>query len=166
MIKQNKVFLLLGSNIEPRYDFIVIAEKKISNTIGDIIQSSFIYISEPVGFKADISFLNRVLVVNSKLSALSILGNIHIIEKELGRKRELLGYTSRTIDIDILYFNNEIISTNNLTVPHARLHERKFTLIPLTEIAPEIVNPMLNHTNKKLLELCKDDSEVIKYKSR
>jgi len=166
MNKQNKVYLLLGSNIEPRYEYIKNAEKRIGTEIGDIINSSCIYESEAIGFKADLSFLNRILLVDSLLSALSILDNIHVIEQELGRKRGKDGYTSRTIDIDIIYFNNDIINTDRLIVPHARLHERRFTLLPLAEIAPKMVNPILHHTNKELLELCQDNSEVIKYKSK
>jgi len=164
MTKYNKVFLLLGSNIEPRYDYIKKAEEQISENIGKIIQSSHIYESEPLGFTAEVSFLNRVLFINSKLSASSILNTIHLIEKGLGRKRTSLGYASRTIDIDILYFNNDIINSENLTVPHARLHQRKFTLLPLVEIAPNYVNPVLKNNNAKLLELCTDISKVNTYK--
>ncbi len=165
MVKHNKVFLLLGSNIEPRYSFIKKAEERIAEEIGEIVQSSEIYESEPVGFTADILFLNRVLIINSILSASNILSIIHKVEKELGRKRSPLGYLSRTIDIDILYFNNDIINTKNLTVPHPRLYERKFTLLPLVEIAADYINPVLDIKNSKLLELCTDSSKVSKYKN-
>jgi len=166
MTNHNKVFLLLGSNIEPRYNYIKKAEEEINESIGQIIHSSHIYESEPVGFKAEVSFLNCVLLVNSSFSALTILKHIHKIEKELGRERNSLGYTSRTIDIDILYFNNDIINTEDITVPHARLHERKFTLLPLVEIAPDYINPKLNKNNTKLFDLCTDRSKVSRYKNR
>ena len=165
MVKSNKVFLLLGSNIEPRYSFIKRAEERIAEEIGEIIQFSEIYESKPIGFTAGILFLNRVLLIYSMLSASNILINIHEIENDLGRKRSSLGYSSRTIDIDILYYNNDIISNENLTVPHPRLHERKFTLLPLAEIAPDYINPILKKDNSKLLELCADSSKVNKYKN-
>ena len=163
MVEQNKVFLLLGSNIEPRYNYIKQAEERIAIDIGKILQSSNIYESEAIGFEAHTSFLNRVLIIETKFSALNVLKNIHIIENKLGRVRNSLGYTSRTLDIDILYFNDDIISSDILTVPHARLHERRFTLLPLTEIAPDFTNPALKVTSKKLLETCSDNSDVKTY---
>lgn len=160
MVKQNKVFLLLGSNIEPRYNYIKKAEERIANDIGKIVQSSSIYESESIGFKADTSFLNKVILIETGFTALNILNVIHIIENELGRVRETLGYTSRTLDIDILYYNKDIINSDILTIPHARLHDRRFTLLPLTEIAPDFTNPSLKISNKRLLEICSDNSNV------
>ncbi len=164
MDKHNRVFLLLGSNIDPRYNYIKIAEEKINRNIGRILQNSIIYESEAVGFITDKLFLNKVLLIETELSALKILNIIHIIEKSLGRVRNSLGYASRTIDIDILYYNNDIISSEILTLPHKRLHERKFTLLPLADIAPDYINPVLKMNNKELLELCTDNSEVTTYK--
>jgi 2-amino-4-hydroxy-6-hydroxymethyldihydropteridine diphosphokinase len=160
MVKQNKVFLLLGSNIEPRYNYIKKAEKRIGKDIGNIVQSSSIYESEPIGFNSDTSFLNKVIIIETEFTALHTLNVIHIIENELGRVRKTLGYASRTLDIDILYFNNDIISSDMLTIPHARLHERRFTLLPLVEIAPGFTNPALKINNKRLLEICSDNSNV------
>ncbi|MBC8321606.1 MAG: 2-amino-4-hydroxy-6-hydroxymethyldihydropteridine diphosphokinase [Bacteroidetes bacterium] len=160
----NQVFLLLGSNIEPRIKYLEEAEKKISKYIGNIVRWSAIYESEPLGFSANTTFLNRVLLVYCKLSAIDILYKILDIEQEMGRIRSSLGYSSRTIDIDILYFNNDIIKTENITIPHPRLHKRKFTLKPLSEIAPHFIHPVLNHNNKMLLDNCSDDSEVDIYK--
>ncbi len=160
MIEQNKVYLLLGSNIEPRYNYIKQAEERIAKYIGKILQSSSIYESEAIGFEAETNFLNKVILIETKFTALNILSNIHIIENKLGRVRNTLGYTSRTLDIDILYFNDDIINSDLLTVPHARLHERRFTLLPLTEIAPDFINPALKLTNKKLFEICSDNSNV------
>ncbi len=157
----NEVFLLLGGNIEPRYKYLAKAEENITVSIGRITKRSEIYESEPYGFNSDKKFLNCILMLSSKLSAEGILNQIHIIEKKLGRQRSNSGYSSRTIDIDILYFNNEIINTDYLTVPHPRLHERNFTLVPLVEIAPHFIHPILNLDSKKLLEHCSDIAEVI-----
>lgn len=160
----NKVFLLLGSNIEPRYSYLEIAEKKLVKVIGDVSQRSGIYESEPFGFKSEQTFLNRVLLIYSKLSAIDILKQIHNIETELGRKRSNIGYTSRTIDIDILYYNNEIINTDILTVPHPRMHKRMFTLLPLADVAPDFIHPTLNINSNQLVELCPDNSEIKVFK--
>ncbi len=161
---QNKIFLLLGSNIEPRYDFLTKAKEAISNSVGSIITNSQIYETEPVGFEANQSFLNQVIIVSSNLSAQSTLNIILSIELDLGRKRVNAGYSSRTIDIDILFFNNEIIKTNSLIVPHPRINERKFTLEPLAEIAPNFINPVHKISNKKMLEVTLDKSSVKIYK--
>ncbi len=160
MVELNKIFLLLGSNIGPRIEYLEEAEQKINDNIGHIVKKSKIYESEPLGFSADQNFFNRVLLVSSMLSAIDVINSIYIIEQELGRERLSAGYSSRTIDIDILYFNNEIINTNKLIVPHPRMHERRFTLMPLNEIAPDFIHPVLNIDNNKLLELCPDDSIV------
>lgn len=160
----NKIFLLLGSNIEPRGEYLAKAEKKITGFVGDIVQRSKIYESKPTGFNSDQNFLNRILILSSKLSVVEILNKLNIIEQKLGRKRSSGGYLSRTIDIDILYFNNEIIKTKKLTVPHPKLHERNFTLIPLAEIAPDFIHPVFNLDSKKLLEISSDSSEVNMFK--
>ena len=160
MVEQNKIFLLLGSNIEPRIKYLDEAEQKINDIVGNIVQKSEIYESEPLGFSANQTFINRVLLISSRLSSVNVLNNIYTIEKELGRTRSATGYSSRTIDIDILYFNDEIISTEKLIVPHPRLHERRFTLRPLVDIAPDFIHPVLNIDNNKLLQLCPDVSLV------
>ncbi len=160
----NKVFLLLGSNIEPRDKYLKMAEENITASIGKIVQRSSIYESEPFGFNSDQYFLNNVLILSSSLSVVEILNKILIIEQKLGRRRSNGGYSSRTIDIDILYFNHEIISTDVLSVPHPRLHERNFTLEPLVEIAPDFMHPVLNLDSKELLETCSDSSKVTLFK--
>jgi 2-amino-4-hydroxy-6-hydroxymethyldihydropteridine diphosphokinase len=85
------------------------------------------------------------------------------IEKELGRERQYEGYSSRTIDIDILYYNENIFNLDHLVIPHPRLHKRRFTLMPLNEIASDYMHPIINRSNKELLENCEDVSEVNKF---
>ncbi len=160
----NKIFLLLGSNIEPREEYLTKAMRKIIGSVGNVVERSKIYESEPIGFNSDQNFLNRILIVSSRLSVVEILNKLKIIEQKLGRKRSAGGYSSRTIDIDILYFNNEIIKTKILTVPHPKLHERNFTLIPLAEIAPDFIHPVFNLDSKKLQEISSDSSEVTVFK--
>src|SRR3972149_6478771 len=128
--------------------------------IGNIEKRSSIYATEPWGFKAKISFINIALLVKSGLNAGKVLTQIHRIEKELGRKNRHGQYTSRNIDVDIIFYNDDIIEEKNLIVPHPRMHIRRFVLEPLQEICPEYMHPKLKKTVLSLLENCKDDSRV------
>jgi 2-amino-4-hydroxy-6-hydroxymethyldihydropteridine diphosphokinase len=158
----NTAFLLLGSNIEPRFDFLSISIDRIKLDIGNIVRKSSIYESEPVGFESSNLFLNQVVVVETSLSASCLLENILAIEKDLGRERVKGKYTSRTIDIDILYYNSDIIKSKELIVPHPRMHQRLFTLLPLVEIEAEMVHPVLGKDHNSLLDECIDNCKVRK----
>lgn len=163
MLNNTEVYLLTGSNIEPRMSFLKKASEMLEKQVGIINKQSAIYESEPWGFNADIPFLNQVIVVTTKWSPEELLKNILKIEQNLNRTRGASGYTSRTIDIDILYFGNRIFNANNLTIPHARMHERKFTLIPLAEIAGNFLHPVLRLSNRELLARSKDKVKVWLY---
>ena len=162
MSEENSAIFLLGSNIDPKLDFIKSAINRIGLEIGDIVVESSIYETDPVGFKSDEQFLNKVIKVKTLLNPRDILDKILTIEIELGRKRKSGMYSSRTIDIDILYFNDEILNENDLIIPHPRLHERLFTLIPLNEIEPDMVHPILKKDHLTLLDECIDTNNVIK----
>jgi 2-amino-4-hydroxy-6-hydroxymethyldihydropteridine diphosphokinase len=159
---EKRVFLLTGSNIEPRAKYLALADKDIEENIGKIVERSSIYESEPWGFEANTAFLNQVLIVITELTPLEVLKKIHFIEEKLGRVRKAKTYISRTIDIDILYFENEIIEADNLAIPHPRLHERRFTMVPLAEIAGNFIHPVLNKTNNELLQKLTDMDRVWK----
>jgi 2-amino-4-hydroxy-6-hydroxymethyldihydropteridine diphosphokinase len=163
MQKKTDVYLLSGSNIEPRLSFLQKATELLENQVGIIKKKSSIYESEPWGFKADISFLNQVILITTVLSADELLNNILHIEHKLNRKREGSGYTSRTIDIDILYYGNSIVKDTTLTIPHASLHKRIFTLIPLAEIAGDFLHPVLKLSNRELLARSEDKGKVWRY---
>ncbi len=165
MGNKKEVYLLTGSNIKPRKSFLRDARLEIGNRIGDIIDQSSVYESTAWGFESNTDFLNQVLMVRSTLSAYEILSEILQIEKNLGRIRVDRNYSSRTIDIDILYFGSEIIKSNDLIIPHPRLHERKFTLMPLAEVAGNFTHPVLHLTNKELLEQTGDIGEVWIFKN-
>jgi len=166
MTEQNKVYLSLGSNIEPRSQYLNKALELIEQEIGVVKKLSQIYETEPLGFTANQSFLNCVILVDTEYSANTVLNKIFDIEKTLGRKRQSHGYSSRTIDIDILYFNNEIINLTEIIIPHPRLHLRKFVLQPLVDIAPEYVNPARRVDNQTLLNNCNDKSEIHIFKTK
>ena len=120
------------------------------------------YESEPWGFEAEEWFLNRVIVLETELGPESLLAELLDIEKELGRVRhpEVEGYCSRTADLDILYYGDRVIQTPTLTVPHPRLHLRRFALLPLCDVMPDFVHPVFQMTQMELLQRCPDESMV------
>ena len=155
-------FVLFGSNMGDKNQIYVQACRLINNRCGRIVAQSRAYESEPWGFEADEWFLNRVIVVKTELAPEVMLRELLEIERELGRVRhpEHSGYCSRTADLDILYYGDRIINTITLTVPHPRLHLRRFALLPLCEVAPNLVHPVLQMTQTELLQHCPDDSVV------
>ena len=155
-----KVFLGLGSNLGNREAILSEAIKMIGESLGKIISSSSIYETEPWGFKSDYKFLNMVLSIETELSPSGLIGRILMIESQLGRIRCESQNSSRKIDIDILLYDNGIIEEHTLKIPHPRMHERKFVLVPLCEIAPEIMHPVLKKTMAELLKACKDKCKV------
>jgi len=163
MLGLNNVYILLGSNIDPKLQYIQDATKKISLRVGEIENTSGIYKSKALGFKSKQLFFNQILKITTSLTVEKVLDICLHIEKELGRIRQVGKkkiMSSRTIDIDIIYFNNDVIDQDNLTVPHPRLHERKFTMLPLCEISPDYVHPIFEKTNEELLARCNDSSDV------
>ncbi len=156
----NKVVLLLGSNLSDRVLMLAKARNYIRISIGEIKKESNIYESAPWGFDSDKAFLNQTLIVETQLKPIEILEKIKVIEKELGRVKQSVNYESRTIDIDILFYNDEIINLPQLIIPHPQLHKRKFTLVPLAEIDPMLNHPVFNKSILDLLSKCNDQSIV------
>jgi len=153
----NTVTILLGSNLGNSRQLLQEAEQLLTEQLGSIQTTSSLIESEPWGFESTQWFLNRILVINSELQAISILTECQKIEQILGRKRTAaIGYESRTIDIDILFFNNETIHQTDLVVPHPKLHLRRFTLLPLHEIMPGFIHPVLHKSIDTLLSECSD----------
>ena len=157
------VFLLLGSNLGDRYNILSQAENYILERIGVIQKKSSIYESDPWGFEHRNAFLNQVLVVKTEKTPESVLRLAQDIEAELGRiRRSTDEYEGRTIDIDILFYNEQVINQKDLTVPHPLLQDRRFTLQPLVEIAPGMIHPVLKKNMKQLLDECPDDQDARK----
>ena len=156
--------MLFGSNMGDKNEIFAQACLLINNRCGRIVAVSSAYESEPWGFEAEEWFLNRLIVVETDLEPEEMLRQLLEIEKELGRVRhpEAEGYTSRTADLDILYFGNRITVSDSLIVPHPRLHQRRFALVPLCELVPDFVHPVFHLTQAELLERCPDDSTVNK----
>lgn len=161
----NEVFLLLGANLGDPEKQLKDAIHEIGIHIGTIQTSSSVYRSEAWGVTDQPHFLNQALIVSTELPALTVLDSIQAIEKRLGRVR-LTKWGARVIDIDMLYFNNEYIQHERLTIPHPYLADRRFVLVPLQEIAPDFIHPTLGVTNTVLLENCEDPLQVQLYTSQ
>lgn len=158
-----KVFLGLGSNLGDKEKKLNEAKVRIETAIGKIIAASSLYQTEPWGFKSENDFLNMVICVETTLLPSGLLGRILMIESQMGRIRSGDQFSSRGIDIDILLYGNEVIDFVALKIPHPGMPERRFVLVPLCEIGPEIVHPVMNQTIESLLKSCKDTSRVTRY---
>ena len=134
----------------------------INNRCGMLAERSSAYTPEPWGFEADEWFLNVLLVVETELEPDDLMDTLLEIEKDLGRVRhpEKEGYSSRTVDLDILYYGNRIIRTEKVTAPHPKLHLRRFALLPMCELVPDFLHPEFNLSQKQLLDKCSDPSKV------
>ena len=157
----NTVYLLLGSNMGDSEQMLAVATSMIKKNIGKLEKSSSIYRTAAWGKEDQPDFLNQIIIVLSSLSSSTLLKEIFVIEKEMGRVRTTKN-AARVIDIDMLFFNDEIIQTENLTVPHKQIQNRRFVLVPLAEIAPDFLHPILKKSALELLALSNDNLNVQK----
>lgn len=155
------IYLLLGSNLGDSRALLGKAKVEISNNIGKVVNASSVYSTKAWGIENQADFLNQVIEVESDLAAEEILQKINTIEERLGRVR-YIKWHSRIIDIDILYYGDEIIDSEKLLVPHPENQNRNFVLVPMVEIAPKLMHPGLLLTQEDLLENCTDRLEVKK----
>ena len=157
-----EVFLSLGSNIGNKILSINDALEQINKNIGQVIKVSSFYETEPWGFNPDDWFVNIAVKIETDYNAESLLSKLQEIEKELGRKRKnkQKGYSSRIIDIDILFYGNFILEKDFIQIPHKHLHKRIFVLKPLNDIAPDFIHPIFNKAIKKMLSECEDKTQT------
>lgn len=148
---ENTALIALGSNIGIRYDYLMNAVKLLSSDPGiRLVNYSSIYETDPVGYEDQDLFLNMVIEIETDYSAHELLDICLKTELKLGRKREIK-WGPRTIDLDILAFNQENIETENLTIPHPRMLERAFVMVPLMEIRDDILIPNMERPFKSYL---------------
>lgn len=156
MKEAKTIYLSLGSNLGNRLFNLQRAVILLQKKLGPILEISGVYKSSSWGFDGE-DFLNACLSLETKKTPSEVLKILLKVEQEMGRKRsEGKGYQSRNIDIDLLYYNSEIIQTDELTVPHPRMHLRRFVLKPLADIAPQFYHPVLGKDTRNLLQECKD----------
>lgn len=158
----NTAYLLTGGNLGERVHNLATARELVAEQIGNIIAASSLYETAAWGNTDQPAFLNQAIMIETPLNARQLIRRILKIEKKMGRVREEK-YGPRLIDIDILLFNNETHNYQFLKLPHPEMQNRRFALLPLAEIAPEIIHPVLKKTIAELLQECKDELEVNKY---
>ena len=151
-----KIYLSIGSNKGNRYSFIKEALRLIQKDIGEVILISKIYETKSWGFQSD-DFLNLCILIKSELIPAELIIKLKNLEERIGRERNNEKIEAREIDIDILFYSDEIVNQKDLIIPHQRLHLRNFVLYPLNDIAADFIHPILLKSVNKLLNECEDN---------
>lgn len=151
----DRVFLLFGSNQGDQARNLNTAKSKVELTAGKIVSASSVYKTEAWGKTNQPDFYNQVVELSTTHSPEVLLDKLLLIEQGMGRERKEK-WGARLIDIDILFFGNQIHQSASLTLPHPLIPTRRFTLIPLVEIAPDLLHPVLHQSMQELLEACLD----------
>ncbi len=160
MVNRN-LYIGIGSNMGDRLANLIKARQLIESKFNVQALVSSIYNTEPWGFKDQPSFLNQVVFIKTDKKPLAILDELHSIESEFGRERTQLN-GPRIIDLDLLLLDTIYFKCPSLSIPHPFIQERKFVLVPLVELAENLIHPLFNLSLKELLTLCKDTSLVTK----
>jgi 2-amino-4-hydroxy-6-hydroxymethyldihydropteridine diphosphokinase len=155
-------YILIGGNMGDRQAYLSAAATLITERMGKIKHSSSVFETAAWGMAGQADFLNQVLLIETSLSPLELLHSLLSAEQELGRFRAGK-YGPRTIDMDILFYDQWIVSIPGLQVPHPRIPERRFVLEPMLELAPDLRHPVLNRTIRQLHQSCPDQLPVHKY---
>ena len=157
----NTAYLLIGGNLGDRAAYLQMAQTKIADTCGNITNTSSIYETAAWGNTSQPSFYNQAIVVSTTLSPEALMDQLLSIELEMGRVRDQK-YGPRTIDLDILMIDGLVFNTEKLTIPHPQMHNRRFALLPMVEVAPTLKHPLLDQSIEDLLQNCPDKLDVQK----
>ena len=159
-LEGNQIYLSLGSNLGDKLQNIEAAIELIGRQLGSHLEVSRIFESTPWGYSSENLFYNCCLSIVTRLEPLPLMEEILSIEKTLGRKRGVEGYSDRLIDIDLLFYEEEILDHPQLKVPHPSLEQRRFVLEPLSDIAPNLVHPIEGITVREMLKRCTDPGVI------
>ncbi len=157
-----KVVLIVGGNLGNRFALIEEATFLLSKIFGNPLVFSCIYETEAWGGMSSGNYLNQILIYETNEKPEFILKSILSIENQLGRQRKVK-WGDRNMDIDILYYGSKLINKEDLIIPHPFIQERRFVLVPLNDVLPDFVHPILFKPHSELLDLCKDQSKVSVY---
>ena len=157
-----RAFVLLGSNEGERATYLEKARLRISQLAGKLFAASSIYETAAWGKEDQASFLNQVVGIETSLSPRLLLETLLAIEDSLGRTRTKK-WAARTIDLDILFYGDQVVEEPGLVIPHPAIEQRRFTLVPLAEVAPVFIHPVLKKSMKELLVECNDPLEVVEW---
>lgn len=157
----HNVYLITGSNLGNSLSNLLHVKKLIREQLGEIIHESSVYKTAPWGNLNQQDFLNQALNIQTSISPQALMREILIIESSMGRKR-IEKWEPRIIDVDILFYDTLVLDIPDLVIPHPLLHERRFVLAPLFDIAPNFIHPQLNKSVSELLDSCNDMSKVDK----
>jgi 2-amino-4-hydroxy-6-hydroxymethyldihydropteridine diphosphokinase len=157
----NKCFLLIGGNVGDSLAWLALARTNIERAAGRIVLASSVYQTAAWGKTDQADFLNQALLLETSMEAPALMTSLLELEEKMGRRRGEK-YGSRIIDIDILFFNDEIISLPQLSIPHPEIQNRRFALAPMAEIAPEWIHPVIGRSIRDLLNGSSDPGNVKK----
>lgn len=157
----NKAYLLLGSNRNDPEKMLSRAEAAIRTDLGNVIRASSRYKTAAWGNTEQPDFINQILQIDTRLTPQKLMEGILTIEKKMGRVRTVKN-APRIIDIDILFYNNDVVEEKELFIPHPSIQDRRFVLVPMNELEPDLIHPRLRKTVKELLMTCPDPLAVDK----
>ena len=160
----HNVYLSIGSNEGDRLKNISISFDLIKEKVGIVLLVSSIYENPPLGFEAELEFYNLCVAISTNLRPEELLFQLQQIEIEIGRDKKSINgnYSSRCIDLDILFYDDLILNSESLIIPHIHFKSRRFVLEPLAEISTNLVDPVSKKSIRELLERCTDESSLIR----
>ena len=160
-----RTYISTGSNLGDRLGFLQQGLDAVAQHIGEVLKVSSVVETPALGFDGN-SFLNACFLVETQMLSEEVLEKLLDIEKEFGRIRSIAkGYKNRTLDLDLLFYDDEIVKSEKLTLPHPQLQNRRFVLQPLAEIAPDKIHPVLQKTVAVLLKSCDDNTPITIHKN-